>query len=687
MGELGKKLLGELNGPDGKQLAEALGLDSPPPGDNGPARESEEPDLETLLKEMGTVEVSQRVGFFRDQVVALLVTMDPLDRATFIDRVAKILKPAGVTKGDLREAVNQYLRRVQNGNGKLGYHDQSSAEILENAPEAIRRPLSLVGEYGYAATWIWVKETVYKTVDEKTGTVVAHNPPLEKKQLVPIVIRNDGRFFADSLLPGALPLTELGIAVTLPEIPPMNRIWSGAGVTRFLEGDRPDPADVFSRVVDVLDRFMDFKRSLGEQRTMCELVSCYVLATYLLDAFHVIGYLWPNGDRGSGKTHFLFTTTELAYLGQVILAGGSYASLRDLADYGATLAFDDCETIMDSKRTDPDKRTLLLAGNRRGATVTVKEPDAVRGWVTRHINTFCPRLFSAIKLPDEVLASRTITVPLVRSRDERRANADPLDYEAWPHDRRRLIDDLWALGLTNLPSLRQYYAKAAHTARLSGRDLEPWRAILAVALWLQKEHGTGGLFERMEALSQSYQEERTGLEAYDPTRLLIQALREMFSECQDALSADSAVLEFDTSTLTQRINVLAVEAEVINEEEKFTNPKRVGRLLERLRFQKAPRTAKRKRWKITLDELDSLLCCYGMIPLQQHGTNGKNGNMAQEGMPSCQECQECHVDRDISQIENKEITKTVPPFKGGTTGTGSKENMEAPLVNDDDIPF
>src|SRR5262249_62354826 len=137
----------------------------------------------------------------------------------------------------------------------------------------------------------------------------------------------------------------------------------------------------------------------------CELSACFVMATYLLDGFNVVGYLWPNGDKGSGKTNFLSVVTEVAHLGQLILAGGSYASLRDLADYGATLAFDDAEGIMDLRRADPDKRALLLAGNRRGATVTVKELEGER-WVTRFIHTFCPRAFSAIRLPDDVLASR-----------------------------------------------------------------------------------------------------------------------------------------------------------------------------------------------------------------------------------------------------------------------------------------
>src|SRR5262249_51154681 len=144
--------------------------------------------------------------------------------------------------------------------------------------------------------------------------------------------------------------------------------------------------------------------------------------------------------------------TETAYLGHLILAGSSFPTLRDMADYGATIGFDDAEAVMDVRRGDPDKRTLLLAGNRRGATIAVKEMQGDR-WVTRHVGTFCPRLFSAINLPDLVLASRTIIVPLVRSGDEKRTKASVGDPKQWPCDRRRLVDDLWAVGLAHLPGM------------------------------------------------------------------------------------------------------------------------------------------------------------------------------------------------------------------------------------------
>ena len=60
---------------------------------------------------------------------------------------------------------------------------------------------------------------------------------------------------------------------------PANCIWSGAGVERYLAGERSDPVDVFERTMAVVDRFIDFSRSLADQRTMCELTACYILAT------------------------------------------------------------------------------------------------------------------------------------------------------------------------------------------------------------------------------------------------------------------------------------------------------------------------------------------------------------------------------------------------------------------------
>jgi hypothetical protein len=319
-----------------------------------------------------------------------------------------------------RQAAQQAAARRQEPPG--------TCAILDADPDVMRRPLCLVNGRGYAAAWLHVQTTITQGLDPQTGALVTYNPPQVRTVPVLAVARDDGVVFVDgpAVLPGTRPLADLGLEVRLPFQPQPERCWSGAGFKRFQAGERPDPAAVFDRLVSVVDRFMDFSRSFAGQGELCELTACYVLATYLLDAFNVVGYLWPNGDRGTGKTNYLVVVCEVAYLGQVILAGGSYASLRDLADYGATLAFDDAEGVMDVRKSDPDKRALLLAGNRRGATVTVKEQTADKTWATRHVSTFCPRLFSAIGLPDDVLASRTVIVPLVRSADVARSKAKVL---------------------------------------------------------------------------------------------------------------------------------------------------------------------------------------------------------------------------------------------------------------------
>jgi hypothetical protein len=313
---------------------------------------------------------------------------------------------------------------------------------------------------------------------------------------------------------------------------------------------------------------------------------------------------------------------ELGYLGQVLLAGGSYASLRDMADYGATLAFDDAENLSDPARTDPDKRALLLAGNRRGACVAVKELAGDRAWRTRYVNTFTPRLFSATRLPDPILASRTIVVPLIRTPDRDRANADPLDYHLWPCDRRELVDDLWALALAHLSSMPAYEARVGRESALVGRDLEPWRALLAVALWLD-DRGVKGLGALMEAVAVAYQAERPALETPDLIRLVIQGLVRCAANCTGVRSDVSDAgdvsdvkkeipreLTLTTSLITRAAKEVAHELEMDLDPETLTS-RRVGRTLRKMRW-RSERTNNARGWLVNLAELRRWAQAYGV---------------------------------------------------------------------------
>ena len=537
-------------------------------------------------------------------------------------------------------------------------------ELLAAPPPVMRRPLALVAGRAYAAAWLPVRITTTEGRD-KAGNLVQYDPPIVKTSTRRFVIRDDGLLFGDG---GDAPIDALDIDVLLPERPRLSHTWSTEGMQAYCADQRPDPAAVLNRVADVVSRFVDFDRSLANQRTMAEMVACYVLATWFLPAFNVIGYLWPSGERGSGKTVLLHTVAEMAYLGQVILAGGSYASLRDLAEYGATLAFDDAENLSNLRKTDPDKRALLLAGNRRGSTVTMKEQSTDKGWRTRHVNAFCPRLFSAIHLPDNILATRSIVIPLIRTSDRYRANADPLDHEAWPHDRRRLIDDLWGLALAHLPELREYEHAVNDRARLTGRTLEPWRAILAVALWVDDQDAQGvlrrrmkpgrdpgwekweemqmleteetnemGLWERIETLSVRYQRERPDLESDDLTVLVIRALCYCAVGAIRAISANMGETPSHLVFTTEEIVVFAKAIARINDgNENYLTNRRVGRVLGRMRLRKAPRPGGKggRRWWVTLGDLQRWTAAYGLPLPAILAANDTNSTTGDDG-PSC----------------------------------------------------
>ena len=417
------------------------------------------------------------------------------------------------------------------------------------------------------------------------------------------VIRNDGRLFGDSRDD---PLNALGFEVKLPEIPQNNKLLSSQGVKKYRDGCKPQPAAVFNKIADVIDRFIDFDKSLASQRTMAEMVACYIIGTYFLPAFNVIGYLWANGLRGSGKTQLLLVVTELSYLGLALLAGSTYATLRDMSDYGATLGFDDAENLTSPRKTDPDKRTLLLVGNRSGMTVALKEQGPDRKWTTRHVSTFTPKVFSSIDRPDDTLASRCIVIPLVTSPNQEKSNIDPLDYELWPHPRQELIDDLWSLGLNHLNEIKVFEKQSKKSSVLMGRNLEPWLSILTIAEFLQTK-GVEGLAERMHNLAYHYQQERKDIEKDQLGRLVAQAIIRCIEKLIDDMSDDNDDSDnkkeihskyiIESSSITKEAKSIAEQedSDILSEQ---ISSQKVGRLLSKMRIEKTREEGKGTRQRI-----------------------------------------------------------------------------------------
>jgi hypothetical protein len=507
-------------------------------------------------------------------------------------------------KYQVEDAERQILQVMQTNRRERESSGNTSQDVavLDEAPSIMSRPLDLIDGHAYVATWPWAQITTIE------GTT---------QDLVRFIVRDDGAVF------GPNDLASLGLQITLDDIPPVSKLWRSKAMKAYRDGQRPDCLGVFNRLTSVYDRFIDFRRSFAEQSEMCELSACFSLATWFSPAFTVLGYPWPNGEGGSGKTQWGVCWANTSYLGMVVLASGSFAALRDLADYGAALLFDDAENLGDVKRTDPDKRALFLAGNRRGAQVPIKEPSPDgRGWRTRWINAFCPRGFTAISLPDPVLGSRSIRIPLVRTADPRKGNADPEDLNRWPCDQQQLQDDLWSMALSLMAEAAEIWGELQDEVTMTGREFEPWRALIAVARLFER-HGVEGLEGRLRQTMENYQKEKDDI---DTSNRATQTLRAILWQQLDGLDV-SDVLDI-TDVCKVRSNKIIVTASKVSETIKvlgeemgwdveWATAKAVGWRLRSLRFEAGRDSSKNRNRSRTMEGEAFVELCqgYGLVKL------------------------------------------------------------------------
>jgi hypothetical protein len=488
-------------------------------------------------------------------------------------------------------------------------------ELLDEPPLALERPLAILDGRAYAATWLYARTTTTATVDRE-GKVQIFDPPRVETRRGLFVVRDDGLIHgagAERSLEQLRADDGIDWGALDTDFVRDGQCWRSGAVRRYRAGHRPSAGDVFGRLVELYDHFMAFERSVSTQRAMCELSAVLSLVTWLEDAFDVMPYPWPNGDKGSGKTKWGTLWALTSYLGEVVNAGSSFATIRDHAALGGTLVVDDAEVLADPKRCDINLRNLLLSGNRRGTYVTLKESDG-KVWRTRRVHAFAPRGFTAIRLPDDVLRSRSIVLPLVRSADRARQRRDPTRTDRWPCDRPELLDDLWALGLSLLVEARGVWDELDDDDAIQdGRLYDCWRAPLTVARLLER-HGVEGLETRIRTVMTCYVHERGDDGQDDRMLLLVRTLVEMVRNDDMVTLGDvddmsgEGYHQFKASEVPGRLKAVADEDADID----WATSQRIGRMLASLRIRRAKRTGKERGWLLSLADAIDLARSYGL---------------------------------------------------------------------------
>jgi len=536
---------------------------------------------------------------------------------------------------------------------------EDTFEILDSPPSTLTRPLSIDGDTGYLYA-------------RALGTIGGQTTSAD------VVVDSNGGVFSRPRLRDSRALEDLDFEIEISDdISPQDFISPG-GLKRLIAGETVSPYDVFVRIVDSVNKFIDFNRSVGSGSTLARLIALIVMQTYFLGAFRRIGYVWIAGDYGSGKSKLLKFIARLGYLGQFLVSSSTYAAIRDVAQAGASLCIDDIGRLND---TDKNLRSLFLSGNTRGSEVVLKVRDSGRKWVNRRVDAFGFKMFSSTEVPDQILASRSIMLPMVPSANAAITVSDPEDADDWPHDLRTLLDDLWIMGLQYLPAAHRAYKEACSDI-LRGRVFDPWRPVLSVASLLEsiEPKNCQGLFDEIHELAVEYQEERKELERDHSREILVRAIWKICFEFyrstgssapfggETDLDTPLPLIPGDIAKIATRI-AITEGAHGPNSGKPYIWPQQVGDQMAKWRFLKAGRTNSSRRRSVTPRAVLDLADAFAIeLP-----------GDPRPGIPvsTCQQCQPPGADEDDDQAVS--ATPVAPPM-------GTPDDDQSKLTSDSRTP-
>jgi len=413
--------------------------------------------------------------------------------------------------------------------------------------------------------------------------------------------------YCDIALEGHKPINEAPFKFEVVNLDQADCVLSAAAYQNIvLEKNHLDkPSVSFKYIKENIDRFVGFDGSFASQDQMSAMLACWTMATYITPILDTVGYFWPNGEKGSGKSQCLKTVLQMSFLGRTLTAGSTYASVRDQADLGAALGFDDCEKIKDM---DSSKRELLLAGNTKGVTATVQVPGGRDGeWKTRKVDAFAPRAFTSIGLPDATLGSRTIMVPLARTDDVEKTRRKPTNVKDWLVDPAYVRDVTWLNIVKELNQIEVAKEWVNTSTSVAGRDFDIFQGILAIAQWLEKDHGEEGLLTSMLDVMEKYLAQRDANVLPSLEELFLEAMAEKFSP----ILGNSVTMA--TNEIANSITRLCDAKDITDEDLANAGNQRIGQLLSRLGFEKSSSHGARRSWNIDRTLVERHCKAHGII--------------------------------------------------------------------------
>ena len=248
--------------------------------------------------------------------------------------------------------------------------------------------------------------------------------------------------------------------------------WRKESLEAFLRGEASaDAKGVFRRLRDALNSLIEFPTSPTDP----DVVTLWVIGTYLYRLFDAYPYLGVIGPMGSGKTKLATFLDEVVFNPLRTDSITKAQLFRSTETTGGVLILDEQDSL-EGYKADAETLQLLRGGYKNGGKA-IRSRDTGDGWRTEEFDTYSPKVLITTSGFDSFLAARCITVHMLRSTGKQ-GKALVKDVQ---EDLRAIRDDLYRLALESFEDISRVYRDPDFAPKLNARQRERWLPLLAVA--------------------------------------------------------------------------------------------------------------------------------------------------------------------------------------------------------------
>jgi hypothetical protein len=198
----------------------------------------------------------------------------------------------------------------------------------------------------------------------------------------------------------------------------------------------PDSFELYMRVRRVYEQYIEFA-----EEEMYDIVTSWVMATYVYQVFDQFAYLHFNGTAASGKSQNLRILSAIAFNAQWTTNMTAAALFRGIANNPGVYCIDEAESFRDEK--GQELRTILRNGYKKGMDVKRLHGKSDGTFEEHAFNTYGPKALASINALDDTTSQRAIVIGMRPAyRDIPYFDQDHSDWSA-------LRDDLYLWALHN----------------------------------------------------------------------------------------------------------------------------------------------------------------------------------------------------------------------------------------------